>query len=159
MAAGPSTPRVSREALERRLFINASPEAVWRALHGEGRDPACYALAVLGPATPGWPAAGSQRSGRIRLGPIRVRVAAESLDARPARRFRLALDGSSVGGEARWELVAASGGTRVACALHLSGRSRVGRILLRLDQGALGRRLEAELARLKHAAEDDARGG
>jgi hypothetical protein len=65
--------------------------------------------------------------------------------------------GSSIVGERRWELAPAAGGTRVACAIHLEGRSRLGRALVRLERGALGPRLEAELAALKRIAEADSR--
>ena len=165
MAAGPASPRLPADAVERRLFVNAPPETVWRALHGAtadaavsgpGSGPARYALLSLDACVPPWPAAGSQRHGRLRLGPVRLSLEVESLEARPARRFRLALAGPIVHGEARWEFVGASGGTRVACALHLVGESRLGRTLLRFERGALGRRLETELAALKRAAEADA---
>ena len=165
MAAGPASPRLPADAVERRLFVDAPPETVWRVLHGAtagaagqgSGGPAHYALLSLDSCVPSWPAAGSQRHGRLRLGPVRLPLEVESLEARPARRFRLALAGPSVRGEARWEFVAASGGTRVACSLHLVGESRLGRTLLRFERGALGNRLEAELAALKRAAEADVR--
>jgi hypothetical protein len=59
-------------------------------------------------------------------------------------------------GERRWELTPVSGGTRVAGAVHLEGRSRVGRAFVRLGRGGIGPRLEAELAALKEKAESAA---
>ena len=153
MATGPSTRKLPPEALQRRLFVNAPPAAVWRALHDPARDGACYALATVGSASLDWPAAGARRSGQLRFGPVRLAVDVESLEARPAQRFRIGLAGAAMSGEARWDLVPAAGGTRVACALHLVGRSRLGRVLLRISRGSLPRRLEAELAALKVAAE------
>src|SRR5665811_1180647 len=47
----------------------------------------------------------------------------------------------------------AGGGTRVAGSVGLEGRTRVGRVLLRLDRAGIGPRLEAELAALKEKAE------
>jgi hypothetical protein len=151
--------RASVFTVERRIYVSAPPEVVWRVLHSSPGDSSPYALLVLGPPAPGWPAAGSRRSGRVRLGPVRLHVEVESLEARPARRFRIAIGGTSLAGEARWELVGASGGTRLACGLSLSGLSRLGRLLLRLERGALGRRLESELAALKGASETEAASG
>jgi hypothetical protein len=159
VAAGEAAARPAAGTVERRIYASAPPEVVWRILHSGVADPAQYALLVLEPPPPGWPAAGSQRSGRLRLGPVRTRVSAESLEARPSRRFRIAITGASVDGEARWELVGASGGTRIACALRLAGITRVGRLLVWLERGALGRRLETELAVLKLASESDAPSG
>jgi hypothetical protein len=81
----------------------------------------------------------------------------ESLEARPQRRFRVGITGTAIVGERRWELAPAAGGTRVASAVHLEGRSRFGRAVLRLERRALGPRLEAELAALKRVAETSAR--
>lgn len=77
----------------------------------------------------------------------------ESLEARPQQRFRVGIAGHAIAGERRWELAPAAGGTRVACAVHLEGRSRIGRAVLRLERRAIGPCLEAELAALKRIAE------
>jgi hypothetical protein len=168
MAAGRPQRGTSPQAVERRVYVGASPDTVWRALHadptlagaasGEDGGPrrrptALLALTEPGPAGPGWPAAGAQRPGRLHLGPARLAVTLESLEARPARRFRVGISGQGVEGDARWELAPAAGGTRVACTLRLGGRSRVGRLCLWLGRRGLPRRLEAELAELKRAAE------
>ncbi len=153
MVAGPATPRLPRGAVERRLFVDAPPAAVWLALHDSSRSAAVDILLQLDPAGPDWPAAGSRRRGRVRLGPLPLVAVIESLEARPQRRFRVGIAGRSVSGERRWELAPAAGGTRVACAVHLEGRSRVGRALLRLERRAIGPRLEAELIALKRHAE------
>jgi hypothetical protein len=152
VAAGPNPP-LPRGAVERRLFVDAPPEVVWAALH----DPACPAWRDvrlhLDPAGPDWPAAGARRHARLRVGPVAVGTMLESLEARPARRFRVGITGRGICGERRWELTPAAGGTRVAGSVHLEGRSRVGRVLLRLDRSGIGLRLEAELAALKQKAE------
>ncbi len=153
MAVGPVTPRLPAGAVERRLFVDASPAAVWLALHDPDRAPGTDAILVLDPAGPDWPAAGARRTAHLRLGPMPIRAEVESLEARPQRRFRVGILGSAIVGERRWELAPAAGGTRVACAVHLEGRSRLGRVVLRLERRALGPRLEAELAALKHVAE------
>jgi Polyketide cyclase / dehydrase and lipid transport len=152
VTAGPS-PRLPRGAVERRLFVDAPPDVVWAALH----DPSCPTWRDvrlhLDPAGPDWPAAGARRHARFRVGPIVVGTMVESLEARPARRFRVGINGRGFSGERRWELTPAAGGTRVAGAVHLESRSRVGRVFLHLDRGGIGPRLEAELAALKLKAE------
>jgi carbon monoxide dehydrogenase subunit G len=153
MAAGPATPRLPRDAVERRLFVDAPPAVVWLALHDPSRAAAVDVLLALDPAGPDWPAAGARRRGRLRLGPVPLAAEVESLEARPQRCFRVGIGGRSIGGERRWELAPAAGGTRVACAVHLEGRSRIGRVLLSLERAAIGSRLEAELAALKRIAE------
>jgi len=155
MAAGSMSP-LPRGAVERRLFVDAPPDVVWAALH----DPACPVWRDvrlhLGPAGPDWPAAGARRHARFRVGPVALGTLVESLEARPARRFRVSIGGGAIVGERRWELTPASGGTRVAGAVHLEGRSRVGRAFVRLGRGGIGPRLEAELAALKEKAESAA---
>jgi hypothetical protein len=159
MAAGNATPRLPHGAVERRLFVDAPPAAVWLALHDPAPGAAVDVILALDPAGPDWPAAGARRTGRLRLGPLPLGARLESLEARPGRRFRVGIAGSAIVGERRWELAPAAGGTRVACAVHLEGRSRIGRAILRLERGALGPRLEAELAALKRAAESPSRSG
>ena len=155
MAVGPS-PRLPREAIERRLFVNAPPDVVWAALH----DPACPTWRDvrlhLDPAGPDWPAAGARRHASFRVGPVVVGTTLESLEARPARRFRVRIVGGVITGERRWELAPAAGGTRVAGAIHLEGQSRVGRAVLRLGRSRIAPRLEAGLAALKERAEEAA---
>jgi hypothetical protein len=153
MAAGPTVPRLPADAIERRLFVDAPPAAVWLALHDPVRAADSDAILVLDPAGPDWPAAGARRTARLRLGPLPIGAEVESLEARPERRFRIGILGPAIVGERRWELAPAAGGTRVACAIHLEGRTRIGRAVLRLERRALGPRLEAELATLKRVAE------
>ena len=83
------------------------------------------------------------------MGPVVVGTTLESLEARPARRFRVGIAGRGISGERRWDLAPAAGGTRVAGSIHLESRSRVGRVFLRLGRAGIGPRLEAELATLK----------
>jgi hypothetical protein len=157
MAVGNATPRLPADAVERRLFVDASPAAVWLALHDPARVACSEVILALDPAGPDWPAAGARRTGRLRLGPVPLAAWFESLEARPQRRFRVGIVGRAIVGERRWELAPAAGGTRVACAVHLEGRSRIGRAVLRLERRALGPRLEAELAALKRNAESEPR--
>jgi hypothetical protein len=152
MAAG-SSPRLPRGSIERRLFVDAPPDVVWTALHDPASPTWRDVRLHLDPAGPDWPAAGARRHARFRVGPVVVGTTLESLEARPARRFRVGIDGRGICGERRWELTPASGGTRVAGSVHLEGRSRMGRVFLRLDRGRIGPRLEAELAALKEKAE------
>ncbi len=153
MAAGRATPRLPAGAVERRLFVDAPPALVWLALHDPAPAPGADALLALGPAGPDWPAAGARRAGRLWLGRIPIGAEVASLEARPQRCFRIGIVGSAVVGERRWDLAPAAGGTRVACSVHLEGRTRIGRAILRLERDAVGPRLEAELAALKRTAE------
>lgn len=157
MAVGRATPRLPRDAVERRLFVDAPPAVVWLALHDPARAAGTDAIVAPGPAGPDWPAAGARRAAHLRLGPLPLGAELESLEARPERRFRVGIVGSAIVGERRWELAPAAGGTRVSCALHLEGRSRLGRALMRLERRAIGPRLEAELAALKRIAEANPR--
>lgn len=155
MAASPGPP-LPRGAVERRLFVDAPPDVVWAVLHDPGcpmwRDVRLH----LDPAGPDWPAAGALRRGRFQVGPVALGTMLESLEARPARRFRVGIRGGAITGERRWELTPAAGGTRVAGSVLLVGRSRVGRAFVRLGRGGIGPRLEAELAALKEKAEASA---
>lgn len=157
MAAGRATPRLPRDAVERRLFVDAPPAAVWLAIHDPARASATDAILVSDPAGRDWPAAGARRTARLRLGPLPINAELESLEARPERRFRVAIASSAIVGERRWELAPAAGGTRVWCAVHLQGRNRLGRALMRLERGAIAPRVEAELAAVKRIAEAAAR--
>lgn len=149
---GPSS-RLPRGAVERRLFVDASPDVVWAALHDPGCPTWRDVRLHLDPAGPDWPAAGARRHARFRVGPVAVGTTVESLEARPGRRFRVGFSGRGISGERRWELTPAAGGTRVAGSVHLEGRSRMGRAFLRLGRGGIGPRLEAELTALKEKAE------
>ena len=154
MAAGRAIPPLPPDAVERRLFVDATPATVWLALHDSARAASLDAILALDPAGPDWPAAGARRTGHLRLGPVPLGAELESLEARPERRFRVGIAGPAIVGERRWELAPAAGGTRLACAVHLEGRSRLGKAVLRLERRAIGPRLEAEMAALKRLAED-----
>ena len=153
MAAGPATPRLPRDAVERRLFVDAPPAAVWMVIHDPTRAEAIDAILSQEPAGPDWPAVGARRRARLRLGPVPFGADLESLEARPERRFRVAIAGAAVVGERRWELAPAAGGTRVSCAVHLQGRNRLGRALMRFERRGIAPRVEAELAAVKRIAE------
>jgi hypothetical protein len=152
VAPGPR-PRLPRGAVERRLFVDAPPGVVWAALHDLGRPTWRDIRLHLDPAGPDWPAAGARRHASFRMGPVVVGTTVESLEARPARRFRVGINGRGISGERLWELTPAAGGTRVAGSVHLEGHSPVGRAILRLGRGGIGPGLEAELAELKQKAE------
>jgi hypothetical protein len=137
--------------------VDAPPAAVWSALLDPARGAAGDLILAVDPPGPDWPAAGARRLARLRLGPLPLAAQLESLEARPQRRFRMGIAGSAIIGERRWELAPAAGGTRVAGSVHLEGRSRYGRAILRLERRALGPRLEAELSTLKEVAEKAAR--
>jgi len=145
--------RLPRGAVERRLFVDASPDVVWAALHDPARPLWRDVRLYLDPAGPDWPAAGARRHACFKVGPVAIGTMLESLEARPARRFRVGIKGREFQGERLWELTPAAGGTRVAGSVLFEGRSRVGRVLLRLDRSGIGPRLEAELAALKEMAE------
>ena len=151
MAAGQLRPRLPRDAVERRLFVEAPPAAVWSALGARAAHDG--ASLRLGDAGPDWPAVGADRAARLPVGPIRLVARVVSLEARPGRRLRLGVRARAVAGEWSWELEPAHGGTRVACAARVEGLGRVGSLLARLERRDLGTRLEADLAALKAASE------
>jgi len=70
MAAGRATPRLPRDAVERRLFVDAPPAVVWLALHDPARAVATDAILASEPPGLDWPAVGARRRARLRLGPV-----------------------------------------------------------------------------------------
>jgi hypothetical protein len=143
--------RAPAGSIERRLFVDAPPEAVFRAL-GDPARPGGSSLHLDG-AGPDWPAAGASRPGRLPIGPLGVEARVVSLEARPGRRLRLGIRTRALTGEWQWSMEAAYGGTRVACVARVEPAGRLGGLAARLERRGLGSRLEDELADLKARAE------
>jgi hypothetical protein len=137
--------------VERRLFVDAPPEVVFRAL-GDPSRPGGSSLR-LERAGPDWPAAGASRPGRLPVGRLGVEARVVSLEARPGRRLRLGVRTRTLTGEWQWSMEPAHGGTRVSCAARVEPSGRLGGLVARLERRGLGGRLEADLAELKASAE------
>ena len=99
--------------VERRVFVQATPRAVWAALHDPTASSTLFPELRLGPAAPSWPAAAATRTARTRLGLLREMARVESLEARPESVFRLRVTGSGFESEWSWRLQPIAGGTRV----------------------------------------------
>jgi hypothetical protein len=151
MPAFPVYPPPARSAVgedrrvERRSFVRADPRATWAALHDEENVRRVYPELELGPAEPAWPAVGSTRLARLRIGLLREPVFLESLEARPGRSFRVRLVGSDVRGEISWYLTAVAGGTRILHVMTLEPTDLVAGVLLRLTGRSLAARVEGHL--------------
>jgi hypothetical protein len=143
--------RAPAGTVERRLFVDAPPQVVFRAL-GDPTRPGGSSLR-LEAAGPDWPAAGASRPGQLPIGPLGLEARVVSLEARPGRRLRLGVRTRALTGEWQWSLEAAHGGTRVACAARVEPSGPLGGLAARLERRGLGGRLEAELADLKERAE------
>jgi hypothetical protein len=140
-------------AVERRVFIMASPRLVWTTLHDPAVTPALFPEVRLGPALPAWPAAATTRSARARLGLLRDDAWVESLEARPESRFRVRVTGSGFDSEWSWRLEPVAGGTRVIHAATFEPFDRWTGILVRLGRASLASRVEAHLRELKVRSE------
>lgn len=139
--------------VERRVFIQAGPRVVWTTLHDPAMVDALFPELEFGPAVPSWPAAGTTRAGRARLGLLREQARAESLEARPEAVFRLRVTGSGFQSEWSWRLEPVAGGTRVLHSGLLEPVDRWATILVRLGRASLEARVEAHLRALKDRAE------
>ena len=51
-------------AVERRVFVHATPRVVWATLHDPALTGVLFPELKLGPAAPAWPAAATTRSAR-----------------------------------------------------------------------------------------------
>ncbi len=109
----PGDHRLADGRVERRVFVQASPRVVWATLHDPSSSAELFPELRFGPAAPSWPAAATTRPATTRLGLLRERASAESLEARPDSRFRLRVTGSGFDSEWSWQLEPAAGGTRV----------------------------------------------
>ena len=139
--------------VERRVFVQAPPRAVWAALHDPGAWSQLFPELRLGPAAPSWPAAAATRTAKTRLGLLREVARVESLEARPESAFRLRVTGSGFQSEWWWRLEPIAGGTRVIHAATFEPIDRWTDILVRLGRRSLEARVEAHLRALKDRAE------
>ncbi len=151
---GARRPINERNSAERRIYIKASPQTVWRTLHDPENAASLFPELTLGQAESTWPAAAARRHGRARVGLLRVETTIESLEARPASRFRLRITGDEFKSEWSWRLEpAVAGGTRVIASAMFQPADRLAGFLARLGGGSLGGRIEAHLVALKQRAE------
>jgi len=87
------------------------------------------------------------------MGMLREPVTVESLEARPAKRFRYRVTGASIVTDWDWRLEAHAGGTRVIHAAAGGVGDRWAGLLAGLAGDPLARAVEAHLRGLKTAAE------
>ena len=141
-------------SVERRVYVHAPPRVVWAALHDPANVDVLFPELSLGSGDPAWPAAATKRIARARLGLLREVARAESLEARPAARFRLRVTGSGFASEWSWRLEPAiAGGTRVVHATTFEPLDLWTGLLVRLGRESLSGRVEAHLRALKERAE------
>ena len=140
-------------AVERRVFVHASPRIVWATLHDPAATGVLFPELTLGPAAPAWPAAATTRFARARMGLLRDEARVESLEARPEARFRVRVTSSSFDSEWAWRLEPVAGGTRVIHSGTFEPFDRWTGILVRLGRASLASRVEAHLRVLKERAE------
>ena len=145
-------------AVERRVFVHATPRVVWATLHDPALTGVLFPELKLGPAAPAWPAAATTRSARARLGLLRDAARVESLEARPEARFRLRVTASGFDSEWSWRLEPVAGGTRVIHGATFEPFDRWTGILVRLGRASLASRVESHLRALKERAEAAQRG-
>ena len=143
--------------VERRVYVAAPPAATWAALHDPRSAATLFPELRLGPATGAWPAAGSTRPAKLRIGMLSEPVVVESLEARPATRFRYRVTGPAIATEWTWTLEAHAGGTRVIHAASGVIGDRWAGLLAGLGGDPLARAVENHLRALKVAAEGASR--
>ncbi len=148
----------TEKAVERRVFVHASPRTVWSTLHDPAATTALFPELNLGPAAPTWPAAAATRPARARLGLLRDAARVESLEARPDAKFRLRVTASGFDSQWSWRLEPVAGGTRVIHGASFEPFDRWTGILVRLGRASLASRVEAHLRVLKERAEAAERG-
>jgi carbon monoxide dehydrogenase subunit G len=140
-------------AVERRVYINASPRAVWATLHDPANAIALFPQLRLEPPTPDWPAAAATRRAETRLGLLRDSARVESLEARPQSSFALRVIGAGFSGEFRWWFEPVAGGTRVVHLATFDPHDRWAGFLMKLGRESLANRVEHHLRTLKERAE------
>jgi hypothetical protein len=140
------------------VWVKAPPSVVWTALHDPHAARAIHRELRLGPAIGAWPGAGAIRPATLRLGLLREPASVESLEARPATRFRYRLVADDLSSEWSWSFEPLAGGTRV---VHIAlvdpasalVTSRWTGWLAGPGRDRIGATLEAHLRGLKHVAE------
>jgi Polyketide cyclase / dehydrase and lipid transport len=150
---GGPRPLSESRRVERRVFVNAPPRAVWLALHDPSNVRALFPELTLGPAEPAWPAASAVRRGNARLGLLRDDATVESLEARPLTSFRLRVTGRAFVSDWCWSLEARAGGTRVVHDAALEPGDWIAAWLIRLGRDSVAERVETHLRALKEVAE------
>jgi len=129
--------------------VDAAPEAIWRMLVDPERCAQLLPEAGLGePWSAAWPAAGSQRGAQQRMGLLRERGRATSVEARPGTTFWLRVESPSLQTDWTWRLEPMAGGTRVIHVAALSARGRIAALLVRLGGRDLGTIVERNLSML-----------
>jgi hypothetical protein len=146
-------PPLAGRVVERRVFIDAPPAAVWGVLHDPRAARAVFPELRLGSPSGAWPAAGATRSGTLRLGMLREPAVVESLEARPAARFRYRVSAGAIQAEWSWSLEARSGGTIVVHAVSGDVGDRWSGFLAGFGGDPLARATEAHLRGLKTSTE------
>jgi carbon monoxide dehydrogenase subunit G len=155
-AKGPTSARPGRDepgAVERRVFVNASPRTVWATLHDPANARALFPQLRLEEPTPDWPAAASTRLAETRVGLMRDSARVESLEARPQSSFALRVTGAGFSGEFRWWFEPLAGGTRVVHVATFDPHDRWAGFLMKVGGGTLATRVEHHLRVLKERAE------
>jgi ligand-binding SRPBCC domain-containing protein len=150
-------PPVTGRAVERRVFVDAPPTAVWAALHDPRLARTVTPELRVGPPTGAWPAAGATRTGTIRIGMLREPATVESLEARPASRFRYRVIAGALQAEWCWSFEARSGGTIVVHSVAGDVGDRWSGFLAGLGGDPLAKATEAHLRGLKTATEAGSR--
>ena len=154
--AGSRSGRNRRPAVrqvERRVYVRATPREVWTTLHDPTAAPSLFPELTLDPPGPSWPAAGSVRSGEIRLGLLRTAVRVESLAARPQSTFEIAVTAAGFAIGWRWQMEPIAGGTRVIHEGSFETSDRWTGVLIRIGRESIGSLAEDHLRNLKTRAE------
>ncbi len=127
--------------------MDAPPDAVWRALVDPVSGSEMIPEASLGvPTGTSWPAAGSHRPARLRIGLLSEAGRATSMEARPGATFWLRVESPSLWTDWTWRLESVSGGTRVVHVGAISARGRLTAVLVRLGRRDLGAIVDEHLA-------------
>lgn len=141
--------------VERRVFVDAPPEAVWRALVDPSHGSRLVPEAGLGdPLSTTWPAAGSQRRAVQRMGLLREAGRATSVEARPGTTFWIRVESPSVRTDWTWRLDPVAGGTRVVHVAAVSAPGRLAALLIRLGRRDLGTLVDDHLSALSRHLTD-----
>jgi hypothetical protein len=142
-----------RRAVERRVWVKASPRRVWTTLHDESLLRRLFGELALREGDPSWPAAGSTRTGDVHLGLLRTAVFVESMEARPDSTFSMAIVAPEFEIGWSWRLAPLAGGTRVIHDGWFENQDRWAGVLVRLGRESIGQLADTHLRALKELAE------